>query len=105
MFRPHFTSGNGLFGKNNNRGTYIDQRGCSLAATHLGCMINGPCRNQLAERNIRMIFGDGFRCKWKEKRQEKERLIRLDLPVCFFTRQCAKVETNDTSNVVSILNY
>lgn len=41
MFRPHFTSGNGLFGKNNNMGTYIDQRGCSLAATHLGWMING----------------------------------------------------------------
>lgn len=43
MFKPHFTSGSGLFGKNNNRGTYIDQRDCSLAATHSGWMINGSC--------------------------------------------------------------
>lgn len=44
MFRPHFTSGNGLFGegkKNNNTGTYLDQRGCSLTATRLGRIING----------------------------------------------------------------
>lgn len=43
MFRPHFTSGNGLFGKNNNAGTYIDQRGFSLAAMHLGWVMYRFC--------------------------------------------------------------
>lgn len=44
IFRPRFTPGKRfVWGKDNNTGTYLDQTGCSLAATRLGWMINGSC--------------------------------------------------------------
>lgn len=87
MFRPHFTSGNGLFGKNNNTGTYIDQRGRSLAATHLGWMINGSC---FVGINLRRTTSEGFLVmisgtSGKGRQQKKTHLIRHDLSVFVFT--------------------
>lgn len=40
MVSPHFTAGNGLFGKNNNTGIYLDRRGWSLVTTQSEELIN-----------------------------------------------------------------
>lgn len=72
MFRPHFTSGNGLFGKNNNRETDIDQKNCSLAATHLGWMINASCFVGINLQSVTSNdFGDDFEYKWKTTATKK----------------------------------
>lgn len=43
MLSPRFTAGNGLFGKNNNTGTYLDRRGYFLVATQSEELINASC--------------------------------------------------------------
>lgn len=43
MLSPRSTAGNGLFGKNNNTGTYLDRRGCFLVATQSEELINASC--------------------------------------------------------------
>lgn len=105
MFRPHFTLGNGLFGKNNNRGTYIDQRSCSLAATHLGWMINASC---FVGINLQSVTSEWL-WRWLQVQVENDydkKTIFLFVSLHFYKqRGRAKGDTNDISNVVSILNY
>lgn len=103
MFRPHFTSGSGLFGKNNNGGTYIDQRGCSLAATHLEWMINGLCFVGIKVHSKDQT--DFWRCYQVQMENGRRGGSLFVLLHIYKQRHRAKGDTNDISSVVSILNY
>lgn len=76
MWSPRFTAGNGLFGKNNNTGAYLDGRGCSPVAMPWEESVNASCfwKSERATIWSLNFFISGKLWVWDKLQQEHRKI-------------------------------